>query len=92
MNTTYTTMNSRKYMLFALLLSTTMVCAQQKKAKPVARKNAKPAAAAQMTAKQHEIFSNMLPNTQKIFVVTALSSTKTACWRLFRSRRSTASS
>ena len=69
MNTTYTTMNSRKYMLFALLLSTTMVCAQQKKAKPVARKNAKPAAAAQMTAKQHEIFSNMLPNTQKIFVV-----------------------
>lgn len=69
MNTTYTTMNSRKYMLFALLLSTTMVCAQQKKAKPVARKNAKPAAAAQMTAKQYEIFSNMLPNTQKIFVV-----------------------
>ena len=69
MNTTYTTMNSRKYMLFALLLSTTMVCAQQKKAKPIARKNAKPAAAAQMTAKQHEIFSNMLPNTQKIFVV-----------------------
>ena len=68
MNTTYTTMNSRKYVLFALLLSTTMVCAQ-KKAKPVARKNAKPAAAAQMTAKQHEIFSNMLPNTQKIFVV-----------------------
>ena len=44
MNTTYTTMNSRKYMLFALLLSTTMVCAQQKKAKPVARKNAKHAA------------------------------------------------
>ena len=39
MNTTYTTMNSRKYILFALLLSSTMVCAQQRKSKPIARKN-----------------------------------------------------
>ena len=34
MNTIYTTMNSKKYILFALLMSSTMVCAQQRKAKP----------------------------------------------------------
>ena len=70
MNTTYTTMNSRKYILFALLLSSTMVCAQQKKAKPIARKNVRNAATANpMNARQQENFNAMLPNTQSIFVV-----------------------
>ena len=63
-------MNSKKYILFALLLSSTMVCAQQKKAKPVARKNARnPATANPMNARQQENFNAMLPNTQSIFVV-----------------------
>ena len=63
-------MNSRKYILFALLLSSTMACAQQKKAKPIVRKNAKNAAMANpMNARQQENFNAMLPNTQSIFVV-----------------------
>ena len=70
MNTTYTTMISRKYILFALLLSSTMACAQQKKTKPVVRKNAKNAVMANpMNARQQENFNAMLPNTQSIFVV-----------------------
>ena len=63
-------MNSRKYILFALLLSSTMVCAQQRKAKPIARKNVRNAATANpMNARQQENFNAMLPNTQSIFVV-----------------------
>ena len=70
MNTTYTTMNSKKYILFALLLSSTMVCAQHRKAKPIARKNVRNAATANpMNARQQENFNAMLPNTQSIFVV-----------------------
>jgi hypothetical protein len=70
MNTIYTTMNSKKYILFALLLSSTMVCAQQRKAKPIARKNVRNAATANpMNARQQENFNAMLPNTQSIFVV-----------------------
>lgn len=62
-------MNSRKYILLTLLLSSTMVCAQHRKPKAGVRQTTSAALANQMSAHQKEIYENMLPNTQKIFVV-----------------------
>lgn len=58
-----------KYILAAMLLSTTLVCAQKKKARPT---TAKTPTANTMSAKQKELFESMLPNTQKIFVIDSI--------------------
>ena len=56
-----------KYILVAMLLSATMVCAQKKKATRPA--TTKASVANTMSARQKELFESMLPNTQKIFVI-----------------------